>query len=141
MVVFIPFSADGENQWPHSSHRAARLGWLIHGGLGTGSLWAPGLGGAAVGLGWGDKRVGLNWWGVRREPQGSAREPDVPTVGMGENEERNTDGREGGEGLGTSAPFNKQTVVLRAVASACAPRPLQKRCKITESLLIFSIFC
>ena len=45
MVVFIPFSANGENQRPHSHQWAARLGLCIHRGLGLGEV--------AMGLGWG----------------------------------------------------------------------------------------
>lgn len=140
MVVFIPLSADGKNQWPHSSHRPARLGLCIHGGLGLGAC-NPGTGRSSREAGLGDKRVGLNWWGERRELQGSAQELDFPTVQMGESKQRHTDWQERGDSFSMSAPFNKQTVVLRAVASACTPHPLQKCYKITESLLIFSIFC
>lgn len=88
------------------------------------------------GAGYGYER----WFGLMGRKESSARQPDFPTVRMGENEQRNTEWQEMGEGLSPSAPFNKQTGVLRAVARAHTPRPIPKHCKITERLLIFSIF-
>jgi len=111
-------------------------------GCKTGAVHPQGLGTgrSGHGAGLGDMTVGLNWWGERREPQSSARELDLPTAEMGESKETPTS-KKGGEHPGVSAPFNKQTAVLRAVASARTPLPLQKCCKIADSLLIFSIFC
>lgn len=71
----------------------------------------------------------------REEPQGSAPEPDFPT---GRKRGKKHRQQERGEGLRASSLLYKQTVGSRA--SACTPRPLQKRCKITERLLIFNIF-
>lgn len=63
-------------------------------GLGTGSLRAPGLGGAAVGLG-GGKRVGLNWWGERREPRVQLKSRTFPQCGWANASKETLTGKKG----------------------------------------------
>lgn len=116
--VFIPLSAAGEKP------AAPQLppGWESA----VVQNWGSGLGETAVGLG-----------GFKRGA-GGRKESASLSHGWGKGAQER---REGREGWRLSAPFNKQTAVLGAVTSARTPHPLQKCCKITESLLIFSIFC
>lgn len=124
MEIFIP-ALRRKTGKTSGSHRAARPGWLIQGGLGRELMGARA----------GRRRCHGAGGEEREEPQGSAPEPDFPT---GRKRGKKHRQQERGEGLRASSLLYKQTVGSRA--SACTPRPLQKSCKITERLLIFNIF-